>query len=347
MSEAVAVFRPVEMAVSDGAVPLLCFPCNAAPFEELQPARTSAFTRGMTDIFSRAFKPAPTGFSGSRIDRVDDIRRDAEQLWAARQHPGARWLPFDALKPLVRGEALGWIRRVDVPDDALEIMLGMDEGEPRFAAVIEAARLDEDALDGGIFTDARGAAVSMAPDQAAIVAHGRSMLDWHLRHGFCAKCGSGTAMAKAGYARECAGCGAEHFPRTDPVVIMLAVDGDNCLLGRQPMFPKGFMSALAGFVEPGESLEEAVRRELYEEVGIRTERVAYVASQPWPFPSSLMVGCFAEAATTDIRLDEHELEEARWFTKDEVKAVLAGDGPFLSPPPMAIAWTLLKTWAET
>ncbi|MGB3722262.1 MAG: NAD(+) diphosphatase [Pacificimonas sp.] len=319
---------------------------NAALFRELQAARTSAFTAAMTDIFSRAFTPAPTGFSGSMIDRVDAMRRDGEQLWAARRHPGARWLPFAELKPLVRGEALGWIRRVDVPDDALTIMLGMDEGEPRFAVALAPADLDEDALDGGAFADARGAAMSMAADQAAIVAQGRSLLDWHLRHGFCAKCGGGTEIAKAGYARECGACGAEHFPRTDPVVIMLAVDGDNCLLGRQPMFPKGFMSALAGFVEPGESLEEAVRREIYEEVGVRTARVAYVASQPWPFPSSLMVGCFAEATTTDIRLDEHELEEARWFTKDQVRAVLNGDGPFLSPPPMAIAWTLLKTWVD-
>ncbi|MGB7406862.1 MAG: NAD(+) diphosphatase, partial [Pacificimonas sp.] len=121
---------------------------------------------------------------------------------------------------------------------------------------------------------------------------------------------------------------------------------DAVLLGRQPMFPKGFMSALAGFVEPGESIEEAVRRETYEEVGIRSDRVAYVASQPWPFPSSLMIGAFAEATTTDITLDEHELEEARWYSRADVAAVMAGGGPFQAPPPMAIAWTLLQTWLD-
>ncbi|MBV7255701.1 NAD(+) diphosphatase [Pacificimonas sp. WHA3] len=268
------------------------------------------------------------------------MRRDPQAVFAARMHPGARWLPFDQLKPLIDDDRLGWIRRSDLADEALEIFLGLDDGMPRFAAAMSAEGLDGEARD------VRAAAMTLSPADAAIAAHGRSLVDWHQRHGFCANCGAMTALAKAGYARSCGGCGAEHFPRTDPVVIMLALDGDRCLLGRQPQFPKGFMSALAGFVEPGESIDEAVRRELHEEAGIRIGRVAHVASQPWPFPSSLMIGAFAEAETTEIRLDDDELEEARWFTKDEIHAVFAGNGPVNAPPPMAIAWTLLRTWAD-
>jgi|TARA_R100000501_G_scaffold5804_1_gene12837 NAD+ diphosphatase len=306
----------------------------------------------MADFFTRSFTPAATGFCGSRIDRADHMRRDPQAVAAARMHPGARWLPFDTLRPLLADGALLWIDRAQIPADALEVFLGLEDGAPRFAIALP-ARVTESLTSGNPAAeaqDARGAAMTLPADQAAIVAHGRSLIDWHQRHGFCANCGAPTNIAKAGYARACArdrgGCGAEHFPRTDPVVIMLAIDGDKCLLGRQPSFPARFMSALAGFVEPGESIEEAVRRELHEEAGIRTARVTYVASQPWPFPSSLMIGAFAEAVTTDIRLDEDELEEARWFTRAEVEAVLSGDGPFLTPPPMAIAWTLMKTWVD-
>jgi NAD+ diphosphatase len=153
--------------------------------------------------------------------------------------------------------------------------------------------------------------------------------------------------SKGGYQRICESndCKAEHFPRTDPVVIMLVIDGDRCLLGRQPKFPPGFYSSLAGFIEPGESIEEAVAREVFEEAGIRIARVRYVASQPWPFPSSLMIGCFAEAITSEITIDVTELEDAKWFTKAETRAALAGDGPFRCPPPFAVSYPLLKSWA--
>jgi NAD+ diphosphatase len=153
-------------------------------------------------------------------------------------------------------------------------------------------------------------------------------------------------IEKAGYVRSCTACNTEHFPRTDPVVIMLAIKGDRALVGRGPRFPRGFFSALAGFVEHGESLEEAVARELHEEAGIRIGRVRYIASQPWPFPSSMMIGAFAEAVTDELTLDLEEIAEARWVSKDEVRAALAGTGDWNAPPPLAIAHTLLAEWVR-
>ena len=288
-----------------------------------------------------------TGFTGNRLDRADEIRRDPAALIALRARPDARWLVLDSLNPVLRpGDALSilWAYRSDVPHDALSIFLGVGADGPRFAA---AASGDELVADfGGKVMDARAAGALLPAHEAAIVAQARSIIDWHQRHGFCAVCGGMTVLAKAGYARQCQACKAEHFPRVDPVVIMLAVKDGHALIGRQPRFPKGFLSALAGFVEPGESLEEAVRRELWEEAGITTSRVRYLASQPWPFPSSLMMAAFAEADGFEVRLDEDELEEVRWVTKDEVRAALAGDGDFLAPPPMAIAHTLLKCWVD-
>jgi NTP pyrophosphohydrolases containing a Zn-finger, probably nucleic-acid-binding len=173
-------------------------------------------------------------------------------------------------------------------------------------------------------------------------------MDWHRRHGFCANCGVRTASASGGWRRDCTACGAQHFPRTDPVVIMLSVRGDRCLLGRQARFAPGMYSCLAGFVEPGETVEDAVRRETMEEAGIRTGRVRYLASQPWPFPSSLMIGCLAEALDDDLVVDEIELEHARWFTRAEVGAMLRGEHPdgLTAPLPFAIAHHLLKAFVD-
>lgn len=283
-----------------------------------------------------------TGFTGGRLDRADHLRRDEAAMRVARMHPAARFLVLDRLKPVLvpEGDRLLWVRRSEAPEGA-SVFLGLDEeGRPHFA-------LDGPA-DGlpGIATDARTAGARLPAAEAAIVAQARSLLDWHRRHGFCANCGAPTAMAKAGYARACGACGAEHFPRVDPVVIMLAERQGMVLVGRQPMFPAGFYSALAGFVEAGESLEEAVARELREEAGITVRGVRYVASQPWPFPSSLMIGAIAEAESFELRLDETELEAARWADREEVAAVLRGEGPWAAPPPLAIAHTLLRHFVE-
>ena len=297
-----------------------------------------------TDPFSAPLPAIPVGFTGSTLDRADAMRRDSQAMWSAMRDPDARWLAFDELKPVmdIGGEAIDllWLPRDSVPADTLHIFLGLDNGAPRFAVAAPATNLPGKAIDG------RSAAAQLGDGRAEIMAQARSLLDWHARHGFCAVCGAPTTVIKAGYARQCGSCNAEHFPRVDPVVIMLALKDDKALIGRSPGFaPRGY-SALAGFVEPGESLEEAVARELFEEAGVRIRRVRYVASQPWPFPSSLMVGAFAEAESFDLAIDRDEIEDARWVTRDEVRAALAGQGDFNVAPPLAIAHTLLRSWVE-
>jgi NAD+ diphosphatase len=182
---------------------------------------------------------------------------------------------------------------------------------------------------------------------AAVLAQARSLIDWHDRHGYCANCGSPTEPREAGYMRACTECRAQHFPRTDPVTIMLVLRGDKLLLGRQPRFAPMTFSALAGFVEQGENIEEAVRREVREEVGIRVGEVRYHSSQPWPFPSSLMIGCMAEAEEETIRLDPDELEDARWFSRAEIAEMVENhkaEGKLRMPPPISIAHQLAKAW---
>ncbi|MEX6725111.1 NAD(+) diphosphatase [Parapedomonas caeni] len=290
---------------------------------------------------------ADMGFVGNPFDRADEVRRDAARLAVLRRARDSRWLLLVDLKPVMSTEGgvldLLWLPPDDLPEITDWVFLGFRGDAPHFAASV---------APGGFVPgrplDARGAAIQLGDSRSGIIAQARSLLSWHATHGHCAVCGAPTEAIKGGYCRRCtaAGCGAEHFPRTDPVVIMLVVDGERCLLGRQPAFPAGFYSALAGFVEPGESLEEAVRREVAEEAGVRVGRVRYVASQPWPFPSSLMIGCFGEALSTDITVDAEELEEARWYSRAEVLSALRGEGPFTAPPPIAIAHHLLKAWAE-
>lgn len=297
------------------------------------------------DPFSAALAIGPMGFCGSTLDRRDDLRQDAAQLAALAARPDARVLAMPDLKVMLEAQdatRLCWSPMTSVDGAQELILLGMAQGAPRFACAAA-----KDAPLEGRPVDARAAAMQLGPDEGGILAQARSMIAWHDKHRHCAVCGAATRFAKGGYERICTedACKASHFPRTDPVAIMLVLDGERCLLGRQPAFPPGWFSALAGFIEPGESLEEAVAREVQEEAGVRVGRVRYVASQAWPFPSSLMIGCFAEALTTRIAVDSTELEEARWFTRQEARAALAGNGPFRCPPPLAIAHHLLKAWA--
>jgi NAD+ diphosphatase len=231
-----------------------------------------------------------------------------------------------------------------------QVFLGTLRDRPVIAtlAPAEAAQLFQ---DDPAFTiaDLRSIAVSgLVPvEELGILAMAKSMLDWHARHRFCANCGTPTKAAHAGFRRDCPVCGAQHFPRTDPVVIMLVTQGDKCLLGRQARFAPNTYSCLAGFLEPGETIEDAVRRETFEEAGVRVGKVGYLASQPWPFPSSIMIGCVGEAETDDIVIDKTELEDARWFSKDDIRRMLDGTHEtFATPSPIAIAHHLISEWAR-
>ena len=300
-------------------------------------------------------------FSGSVLDRASDRRTDVDWLnWARVQTQTLIW-PFSRLQPFVMHAARG-SRSVaeagylDPPSvaklaqpDAISVFLGLRGDRAVFALDVSASDATETPFaELGHFQDARSAAQLMALEDAAILGQAKALIDWHQRHGFCPNCGARTALTDGGYRRHCGTCGADHFPRTDPVVIMLAVHGERCLVGRSPRFPKGTFSALAGFIEPGETIEEAVVREIYEEAGVRVREVTYFATQPWPFPSSLMIGCFAQAETREIALRDNELAEAFWLEKSKLRVLLAGgevDG-LRVPPPIAIAHHLLKRFTE-
>ena len=185
-------------------------------------------------------------------------------------------------------------------------------------------------------------------EDLGVIGHAGGLMNWHRGHGHCARCGAETRIEQGGYRRGCPACGRHHFPRTDPVVIMLALDADRCVLGRQPRFAEGMYSCLAGFVEAGETIEEAVRRELAEEAGLRIGRVKYHSSQPWPFPHTLMIGCFAESLSTELHPDRDELEDCRWVSRSDAVKMLSRTHPegIYTPPPMAIAHQLIQAWVE-
>ena len=286
-------------------------------------------------------------------------RADARALLIARDMPVLHNSErLDSLLPMSEIEALGGAE--------VEALLGLaPSGAPIFAALLpdEAVEMRSDGSDGFFdrrilvvpgrddlkLVDLRSIAVGglLPPDQTAMLAAAKALMHWHARRRFCSNCGSPDDVAVAGWRRDCKVCGATHFPRTDPVVIMLAVHGEACLLGRQPRFPKGMYSALAGFVEPGETIEAAVRREIREEAAVTCRAVQYFASQPWPFPASLMIGCFAQAESRSVEVDRVELEDARWFSREETIALLERRHPdgLMAPTPMAIAHHLLKRWA--
>ncbi len=301
----------------------------------------------------------PNIFANSPLDRAAHLRTDQEWLAAALTDKRSLFIPVWKLMPFLiknregRREA-GWVTsELALPlmkPGATSVFLGLHRDGAHFA--IDVSDGPDPSTDGilvglGAFADLRTVAEEIDPGDAAILAQAKSLIDWHQRHGFCANCGEPTTLADAGYKRYCEACNTEHFPRTDPVVIMLALHDDKCLLGRQAKWPQGFYSALAGFVEPGETIEEAVARELMEEAGIKIGNVLFHSTQPWPYPSSLMIGCYARATTTEITVDMNELSDAKWFSRDEVRESLQRkSGDLRMPPALAIAHQLVKSWIE-
>lgn len=276
--------------------------------------------------------PPEPFFSGPGLDRADLLRARPEQLAALASRADARELQWaDGLPQIDTDGRLAW---GDVRNP--QVFLGLDGEAPRFSPLPPAS-------PAGV---AFGLLGQLDGKDAPLFACALSLANWHSRHGFCSACGEASDVVRGGWSRRCSACGAEHFPRCDPVVIMLAMHGDRLLLGRQPHYPPGRFSALAGFVEPGETIEAAVARELMEEAGIEVADVRYLASQPWPFPSSLMIGATARALSDRLTIDFSELDDARWFTRAEVEAALAGaeNALFLPPPRFAIARTLLEEW---
>lgn len=294
----------------------------------------------------------PNAFARSPLDRAGHHRRDAAWLASAIASDTAKIVPFHQHRPFVIEEGgvvcVGWLgshaRASIAPQDAATLFLGIDaEGAPHFAVnVTDPAPL----ADIGRFDDLRALGPRLSRDELAAIGPAKAVFEWHARHGFCANCGSKTDIVEAGWKRECPACKAEHFPRLDPVCIMLPVHGDKCLLGRQRAWPRGMHSALAGFIEPGEAIEEAVARETLEEAGLRVREVRLHSTQPWPFPHSLMIGAICEVENDDEKVNLEELESARWFTREEARQLIAGkySGAFC-PPPFAIAHQLLKSWA--
>jgi NAD+ diphosphatase len=281
------------------------------------------------------------GFVGSPLDRMEPARHDPQALAALAADPAALQLDLTDYVPDVADGALAW-RPFQPLAREETLLLGLIDGIPRFA------RIDPAAGPARRTPELMALLDSLAPGEAGTYATARSLLDWHARHRFCANCGTLSTPHKAGWARLCPSCGTEHFPRTDPVVIMLAEYEDRVLVGRQPSFAPGRYSALAGFVEVGESIEEAVARELREEAGVVAGNIRYVASQPWPFPSQLMIACIAAAADAAIMLDRAELEDAKWVSRPEVAAALARepDAVFGAPPRYAIANSLFRAWLD-
>jgi NAD+ diphosphatase len=231
------------------------------------------------------------------------------------------------------------------------VFLGVANDAPRFGFALEPETIERLKARADLkITDLRTVAVQglVGAEHLPPLAEAKALLNWHARHRFCPNCGAPTKVVQAGWRRDCPACGMQHFPRTDPVVIMLAISGERCVLGRSRRFAPTMWSCLAGFAEPGESIEEAVRREVLEEAGIACGRVSYFASQPWPFPSSIMIGCHAQALSEDLVIDREELEDARWFSRDECAAMLARRHPqgLTTPPPIAIAHHIIRSFVE-
>jgi NAD+ diphosphatase len=307
-------------------------------------------------IFHLGPQPA-LGYTDSYLSRAAQHRDDAEYLASAEAaaNSGVYAIAGEliilqkragGLDPLFAPSAVRWLGPARE-----KVFLGLVGGAARFAVGIDVSAVDELKARGDLaLIDLRSIAVQglVTPEHLAPIAEAKAMLHWHARHRFCSNCGQPSEISTAGWKRECPSCKAEHFPRTDPVVIMLAIDGDRCLLGRQSRFVPNTWSCLAGFVEPGETIEEAARREIQEEAGVLTGKVTYFRSQPWPFPMTLMIGAHAQATSTEIIVDRAELEDARWFTRAEAASMLARTHPdgLATPPPVAIAHHIIRAFVE-
>jgi NAD+ diphosphatase len=308
-------------------------------------------------------------FGGSALDRAGEIRNDPAAIAAARAHQDARAILFWRGKPLIHRARPASLVRLAIDHPALAdasaevILLGREDGAPMFGFDLsgwEPENLDPSSLGGFLdpseqqhpalpddmaFAELRRVMTWLNPRDAELAATGKAIQSWHESHGHCARCGHATDMGQAGWQRSCPACKASHFPRTDPVVIMLITHGNSVLMGRSPGWPQGMYSLLAGFVEPGETLEAAVRREVFEEAGVRVGQVGYLSSQPWPFPASLMFGCHGEAISRDITIDPVEIEDAMWVTREEMMDVFAGNHATILPARRgAIAHFLLENW---
>jgi len=307
-----------------------------------------------------AFDSFPLGkpaFVTHILDRAAHLRSNDEKLFALEGHRDARAYVIYRDSLLVRQEGggsrvlLGVDEAVKLGANPGTIFLGLRDGAPVFGMGIAAAAVEKLlGRDDVAVTELRGMVMQGAvpTEQLSAIAMAKSMVTWHQRHGYCANCGTRTAMKEGGWKRDCPNCRAEHFPRTDPVVIMLVTHGDRCLLGRQKQFMPGMWSCLAGFVEVAETIEDAVRREIFEESGIHCTDVTYYMTQPWPYPSSLMIGCSARATSDEIVVDKAELEDARWFTRAEVTLMHSRthpDGMFAAHP-FAIAHHLIGRWVH-
>lgn len=303
-------------------------------------------------------------FGSSGLDRAAHLRADpaAQSELLAK----GRILPIWRGKPLIASSGnLGWLSlgHPALHHAGVVAFLGLDEGVACFAADISdwvppegteaplmgffdpSAQAHPALPDGDRFVELRGIMTQLSRREAELAAMSRALLQWHGTHRFCSTCGGPSDVKNAGWQRGCPACGAQHFPRTDPVVIMLVTRGNFALMGRSAVWPEGMYSCLAGFVEPGETIEAAVRREVFEESGIKIGAVRYLASQPWPFPASLMFGCHAEAQSEEIKIDPSELEDARWVSREEMVSVMAGSHPVIRPARKgAIAHFLIQNW---